>query len=446
MTGNTLSERIREWTVRHEPANIELARQLVRIQSENHPPLGYEAEVQAYYADYLSRLGGSVRSYELSEVEGLTSHESFMPGRNYEGRPNVVASFAGAGGGRSLIFSGHADTVYQGTEKWTYGPFSGEVTDGKLYGRGSYDMKGGMAAAICAVRCLQELGVRLKGDVHIESVIDEEHGGANGTLAGRLLGPHADMAIIPEPTNLRINPAHLGGGIWKAEFTGKSGIGFNGEELISALEAMVSFVLLLRKFKTHLNAKYPAPDYWAKSGRPLEVVSLTMLSGDTTRQFQEKTPETAEMNFWIEGYPGMTGQQIIDDLWSFYEANLADYPELAICRPVITPKIRYLLGSEMGDSAEVRDFLQVVNRTGHQALGRDPGPALGTPFACDGFMFNVYSSTPALVLGPAGANAHAADEYMDLASYSELIRWYAEIMADWCGVAEDRDLAGGATR
>lgn len=446
MTVNSLAERIHAWTVKHERETILLAQQLVQIPSENHPPLGYEAEVQSFYVKYMTDMGADVQSYELSEVEGLTAHESYMAGRNYEGRPNVCGSFAGKGGGRSLVFSGHADTVYQGTEKWTYAPFSGEVTDGKLYGRGSYDMKGGMAAAISAVRCLQELGIELNGDVHIESVIDEEHGGANGTLAGRLYGPHADMAIIPEPTNLRISPAHLGGGIWKAAFTGKSGIGFNGEVLISALEAMVSFALLLRKFSKHLNEQFPAPTWWETSGRTLDVVSLTMLSGDTTRQFQEKLPETAEMNFWIEGFPGMTGQQIIDLLWNFYETNLADYPELAVCQPVITPKIRYLLGSEMGDSSAVEEFLNVVNQSGQLALGRDPGPRQGTPFACDGFMFNIYSSTPALVLGPSGANAHAADEYMDLASYSELIRWYAGIIADWCGVAEDRGLDGGAGR
>lgn len=446
MSANSLSERIHAWSVKHEQEAVGLAQQLVRIPSENHPPLGYEAEVQAYYAQVLADMGGQVQSYELSEVAGLTSHESFMAGRNYEGRPNVSGSFTGKGGGRSLVFSGHADTVYQGTEKWTYGPFSGEVTDGKLYGRGSYDMKGGMAAALCAIRCLRELGITLNGDVHFESVIDEEHGGANGTLAGRLHGPQADMAIIPEPTNLRISPAHLGGGIWKAAFTGKSGIGFNGEELISALEAMVSFAQMLRKFKTYLNEQFPAPKWWSASGRPLEVVSLTMLSGDTTRQFQEKLPETAEMNFWIEGYPGMNGRQTIDLLWAYFEANLADYPELAICRPEITPIIRYLLGSEMGERPAVKEFLNVVNQTGHQALGRDPGFEQGTPFACDGFMFNVYSPTPALVLGPAGANAHAADEYMDLTSYSELIRWYAEIIAAWCGVADDRGLDGGSAR
>ncbi|WP_127579295.1 M20 family metallopeptidase [Paenibacillus koleovorans] len=436
---SSLTQRIQDWTVRREAAAVGLAQQLVRIPSENHPPSGDEAAVQAYYAEYMAGIGAEVHVYELSEVEGLTSHVSYMAGRNYEGRPNVYGRFAGKGGGRSLVFSGHADTVYRGTEQWTYGPFSGEIVDGKLYGRGSYDMKGGMAAAICAVQCLQELGVKLKGDVFVESVIDEEHGGANGTLAGRLYGPHADMAIIPEPTNLRINPAHLGGGIWKAEFAGKSGISFNGEVLVSALEAMVQFAGLLRRFEVRLNELYTPPIWWS-ADRRLTVVALTMLSGDTTREFQEKVPATAEMNFWIEGYPGMTGKQIIEELWKFYEEQLDAIPELKVCRPIITPKIRYLLASEMGDSESVKQFLDIVGRTGHAALGRDPGPAVGTPFACDGFMFNVYSSTPALVLGPAGENAHAPDEYMNLASYSELIRWYAHIIADWCGMAED---AGG---
>jgi acetylornithine deacetylase len=444
MTSNSLSARIREWTDKNEQAAIQLAQQLVQIPSENNPPTGNEAHVQAFYAAYLADMGAEITSYDLNDVEGLTEHEAYMSGRNYEGRPNVYGNFVGQGGGRSIVFSGHADTVYKGTDPWTYAPFSGEVVDGKLYGRGSYDMKGGMAAAIIAVRCLQEIGVTLKGNVFIESVVDEEHGGANGTLAGRLHGPHADMAIIPEPTNLNINPAHVGGGLFKAKFKGKGGIAFNGEKLVSALEAMVAFANLLRKFKVYYNEKFPNTKWWSISGRPLEVLLQTMLAGDTNRLYQEKVPSTGEMNFWIEGYPGMTGDQILSILWAFIDENLDEYPELAICRPEIIPTIRYLLGSEMGESDDVKEFLNVVNETGLSALGRDPGPQQGTPFACDGFMFNVYSSTPALVLGPAGENAHAADEYMDLASYFELIRWYSEIIANWCGIAEDRGAAGGS--
>ncbi|GAA3404491.1 M20 family metallopeptidase [Paenibacillus hodogayensis] len=433
MDRSAISARIGQWIEGHKAESAALASQLVRIPSVNHPPVGNELAYQSFFADRLRDLGADVTMYDLADIAGLTEHPAYMKGRDYTNRPNVHGQFPGSGEGRSLVFSGHGDTVYEGTEPWQDGPFEGTIRDGRLYGRGSYDMKGGMAAAMEAVRCLQDAGIRLKGDVFIESVVDEEHGGANGTLAGRLAGVNPDMAIIPEPTNLVPYPAHLGGGIWKAEFSGKSGIGFNGEELISALDATVAFAMLLQKFAARLNELVEPHPLWSESGRALEVVVLSILSGDTKRELQEKLPADGKLNFWIEGYPGMTEEQILSMLWAYYESELPNYPILAKCRPRITPLIRYLSGSEMPAGEPTDTFLETVNRTGTTALEREPAPRKGSPFACDGFMFNLHSPTPALVLGPSGSNAHAADEYMELDSYYKLIRWFAEIMVDWCG-------------
>lgn len=432
MKRSLLSEKIGQWVERNKAASAALASELVRIPSVNHPPYGNEAAYQAFFAERLRSIGAEVTQYELDTVPGLLEHPAYMKGREYANRPNVHGVFPGKGKGRSLVFSGHADTVYEGVEPWEDGPFSGAIRDGKLIGRGSYDMKGGMAAALEAMRCLQDLDIRLGGTVYIESVVDEEHGGANGTLAGRLMGVNPDMAIIPEPTNLIPYPGHLGGGIWKAEFSGKSGIGFNGEELISALDATVSFAMLLQKFKKRINELVKPHPLWSHTDRGIDVVVLTILSGDTKRELQEKLPADGKLNFWIEGYPGMTDQQILHMLWEFYESELPNFPILAKCKPQVTPLIRYLSGSEMAEGEQTEQFLAVVDQAGTIALGQQPAPKQGSPFACDGFMFNLHSPTPALVLGPSGANAHAADEQMDLDSYYKLIRWYAEIMIDWC--------------
>ncbi|MEF3301577.1 M20 family metallopeptidase [Paenibacillus sp. GYB003] len=437
MDRSAMSGRIGRWIEEHKAESAALAADMVRIPSVNHPPVGNEAAYQLFFAERLRELGSDVTVYALDDVPGLTDHPAFMKGRQYANRPNVHGRFAGSGGGRSLVFSGHADTVYEGVEPWQDGPFEGAIRDGKLFGRGSYDMKGGMAAALEAVRCLKESGIRLRGDVYIESVVDEEHGGANGTLAGRLMGVNPDMAIIPEPTNLVPYPAHLGGGIWKAEFSGKSGIGFNGEELVSALDATVSFAMLLQKFGSRLNELVKPHPFWSDSGRGLEVVVLSIVSGDTRRELQEKLPADGKLNFWIEGYPGITGAQLLDMLWAFYESELPNYPILAKCKPRISPLIRYLDGSEMKAGEPTDRFLETVKRSGALALGREPAKPTGSPFACDGFMFNLHSPTPALLLGPSGANAHAADEYMDLDSYYGLIRWFAEIMIDWCAAEGD---------
>ncbi|WP_162463081.1 M20 family metallopeptidase [Paenibacillus psychroresistens] len=424
---------IKQWVEDHRTEAVELARSLVQIESVNHPPTGNEAEYQRFFADWMISEDAEVDVYELSEVQGLREHPAYMDSRQYVNRPNVVGRFFGGQTGRSLLFSGHADTVYEGKEPWTYPPFSGEVADGKLYGRGAYDMKGGMAAALMAVKCLKQLNVPLAGSVYIESVVDEEHGGANGTLAGRLRGPHTDMAIIPEPSNLKLYPAHLGGGIWKATFTGKGGISFAGEKLVSALEATVEFANMLKAFDSYRKDSLEVPSWW-KHGRKAEVALLTIFSGDINRELQEKLPATGELNFWIEGYPGMTGESIINELWDFYHDRLAEYPLLKSCKPVIQPLIRYLSASEMKLDAMGTDFIRSVTESGSKVAGLVPEPPEGSPFACDGFMFNLYSTTPALILGPSGGNAHSADEFLNLSSYEQLILWYAQIIVDWCGV------------
>ena len=130
----------------------------------------------------------------------------YWPGRQYAGRPNVAARIPGAGGGRSLILSGHIDTVPAGAEPWTRDPFGAAIEGNRLYGRGSNDMKAGIATNLFVAETLAGMGIRLAGDLTVETVVDEEFGGVNGTLAGRLMGYTADAAIISEPSFLRICP------------------------------------------------------------------------------------------------------------------------------------------------------------------------------------------------------------------------------------------------
>ena len=109
-----------------------------------------------------------------------------------------------------MLFTGHVDVVPVVGES-RFGWWDGTVEDDKLYGRGSNDMKGGIAAYLMAARCVRELDLELKGDLILETVVDEEFGGANGTLACRLRGYNADLAINPEPNNMLISRSHRGG-------------------------------------------------------------------------------------------------------------------------------------------------------------------------------------------------------------------------------------------
>src|SRR4051794_1284814 len=144
-----------------------------------------------------------------------------------ESRPNVVAVRKGAGGGRSLTWAAHTDVVPvtpEQAEQWEgEGPFSGEVRDGKLFGRGASDMKGAIAAYVMAVRILHDQGVKLRGDVILAQACGEESGrrdiGCN-TILER--GYRSDLAIFPEPSNFHVYPTAKGELYFRLTVPGKS--------------------------------------------------------------------------------------------------------------------------------------------------------------------------------------------------------------------------------
>lgn len=190
---------------------VALLQQLIRVPSvnpyfSNYETPSREGEVQEIIAGRLEKLGARLDRWEpnSADLAQYAGGPGYYAGRDFRGRPNLVATLPGKGGGRSLLLLGHADVVSAG-DGWTVDPFAAERKSGRIYGRGAADMKGGMAAAIAALEILAAAGIEIRGDVLLASVVDEEAGGM-GTLALVDRGYRADGAIIPEPTDLTIAP------------------------------------------------------------------------------------------------------------------------------------------------------------------------------------------------------------------------------------------------
>ncbi|HEY0791126.1 MAG TPA: ArgE/DapE family deacylase [Chthoniobacterales bacterium] len=127
-------------------------------------------------------------------------------GRDFTGRPNLAGTLKGLGGGRSILLTGHIDVVPAGEPShWNHPPFAGVVDDGRVYGRGAVDMKGGVTCMLVAAELLRELGSPLRGDIVFSTVVDEEIGGM-GALAMADRGYRADAGILTEPTANRVSP------------------------------------------------------------------------------------------------------------------------------------------------------------------------------------------------------------------------------------------------
>ena len=197
---------------------VRLLQELVRVPSVT----GEEGAVQEVIAGEFEKRGYAVERC-VASAEQVSSYQDHVgePG-NLEARPSIVAKRVGRGGGRSLLLNAHVDTVENGDpDTWTYGPLSGEVVGDRLYGRGSCDMKGGLATHIAALDVLDALGVELDGDVTVAATVGEEDGGV-GALATVLDGHRADAALITEPTRLALVPAQGGALVFRLTIFGLS--------------------------------------------------------------------------------------------------------------------------------------------------------------------------------------------------------------------------------
>ncbi len=222
---------IKEWLGKNKGNAVKLLRKLIQERSIQ----GRESSAQAVVIEACRELGLEIDIWE-PDIKEMSAHVNFVSTRDtFEDSPNVVAIWRGTGGGRSIILNGHIDVVPEGDIlQWDCDPYEGKVQDGKVYGRGSTDMKGGNVSLLLAINALKSIGVKLKGDVIFQSVIEEESGGA-GTLAAILRGYSADAVLIPEPTNMKIFPKQQGSMWFRVKVKGKSAHGGTRYEGVSAL-------------------------------------------------------------------------------------------------------------------------------------------------------------------------------------------------------------------
>ena len=181
---------------------IDIMKGIVSANTVNSPPTGNENNGQEIIEKIFKNLGLGIDRFSPDEVKGFKDSEIYLKGRDYTNRDNLVG-FVGECKKSTLIFNGHIDTVPSQNFEWKITkPFEPKFIDGKIYGLGACDMKGGLASFIFALKTIIDLGIPIKGKVVIESVVDEEFGGANGSLACIKKGYSEDFAIISEPTSV----------------------------------------------------------------------------------------------------------------------------------------------------------------------------------------------------------------------------------------------------
>ena len=395
-----------------------------------------EAALQAYVGDRLRALGCTVDQWEPDPAE-FARHPMMPAWHHWRDRPITVGRLPGAGSGRSLIVNGHIDVVSAGDESaWTSPPFSPEVRDGRLYGRGAVDMKGGIGAAIFALEALAACGLRLAGDVIVETVPDEETC-AMGTIAAIARGYRADAGLVPEPTRLNLWVATRGLLHGTLRVAGRSahaemnqppweeGGGVNAIALTARLMAALERLSADwggRESKRHPLLGVPGihptiirgGTFISNIPESCELaINATYLPADADDHGYGSIPrgeivqavaEEADCDGWLAGHP---------PTWSWY----TDYPPSEI--PPDSPIV-----------AAVREAAS--------ELGLDVVPE-GIDTTYDGALLTLFADTASPAFGPGDLRrAHAVDEWVGIDELVMGARAYARVISAWCGVVEAR--------
>jgi acetylornithine deacetylase len=322
------------------------------------------------------------------------------------------------------VLSGHIDTVPAGTQPWTRDPFGGVVEGNRLYGRGSNDMKCGIATNLFVVEALSERGLELAGDLVFESVVDEEFGGANGTLAGRLRGFNADAAVISEPSFLRVCPAQRGGRTVHITF-GAHNEGILGCSRTSAVEQLRQFLNAVEDFAERRRTVPVHPLYRHLDDPAPVTVTRIQTAPWGTSEPTNIPPECRVELFW-QAMPGERVEDIDREFFAWFNAVTAEFPSPA----QVSHPIRWLPGSATDpSSALVRELSSCASAV----MGRDT-LVQGIEGPCDMYIFHEFGM-PAVLWGARGGNTHNADEYVEIDSVVDAATVLLEFVSQWCGSA-----------
>lgn len=343
---------------------------------------------------------------------------------SYRERPNVVGVLRGSGGGRSLILNGHIDVVTEEPRrKWSHDPWGAEIEGDLLYGRGSTDMKGGMAAMIKAVEFLQRAGVRLRGDVVLQSVVNEEHAG-NGTLACLARGYTADAAIVTESTRCEGVAVSTGGAAyWEIRIRGRevhTGSRWRDGRMygISAVEKAAPVIQALVELERRQNAE-----------EPRFSLGLGTIRGGT---YATSTALECVLGGVVYFSPAMgTGEEGIRRVKDLLRQAVASASEGDDWLRENPAELLFLHYDDAYRNDSRDGIVRMVQEVGREVAGREILP-IGLS-ACDSRHLANQGGIPTVLYGPGYMGvAHSVDEHISLSQLIEATKVLALAVYRWC--------------
>ena len=382
---------------------IDFLKKLLKTNSVNPP--GNEEEVARIIADKLKENG----------IEATI--RSLGPNRAY-----LVARVKGKGNRKSLVFSGHMDTVPPGDMPWEHGPFEADEIDGCIYGRGASDMKSGLAALTMAMIEIAKSQVSLEGDLVLAATAGEEVDslGSRTMIEDGILNDAGAM-IIGEPSNGEIFVAHKGA-LWiEVVSYGKTAHGSMPEQGINAINNMVTFMnALFNKFKFNYKED-------SMLGGP--TLNIGTISGGVRTNV---VPDMCRMQIDIRTVPGQIHQEILSDIKGLLkgiESNSNAKFDINILNDLVA------VGTSIEDP-----LIKLALSTADELFNREYTPK-GVRFYTDASTFvpGLGNNLPVLIYGPGNETmAHKPNEYVEVSKYIDSIRFYKEVALRYLGHKENK--------
>jgi acetylornithine deacetylase len=331
--------------------------------------------------------------------------------------------------GRSLILQGHLDVVPEGPhEMWTHPPFDPVVKDGWMHGRGAGDMKAGTVAALFALDAIRAAGYEPAARVHFQSVIEEESTGL-GALSTLQRGYRADLAVIPEPSDLAINRAQVGVLWFKLRVRGRPVHVSHAGEGSNAIMAAYDVIAALKKLEAEWNRRAGEDAVYADVKHPLNFNAGKIRGGD----WASSVPAWCDVDCRMGLLPGWS----LDDCKARIEACVSaaarDHPFLSNNPPEVVWNGFQAEGYVLGEDAEpgLREMEAALHTVkGARAKLREQKMTALT----DTRFYGLYYDIPAFCIGPRAENIHGFDERVDLASVRDVTEVLAVFIARWCGL------------
>lgn len=399
---------------------IETLQNLVQIPSV----VGQEGKAQVEMEQLYRSLKLEVIRFE-PDIEKIQSHPAYVDsGISFDNRPNIIGILHGKNTAPSIVLNGHIDVVSpEPTQYWTRDPWGGEIEAERLYGRGAGDMKAGLIANFFALKGILKAGLKPKGKVLLQSVIEEEAGGGGGTLACLVEGYRADAMICTEPHNLNLTIAHTGILYFRVKVQGKTNHAGTAHLGVNAIGKMYPIYHALVTLDEIRGRKIRFPLFEKGSGRSCHINMGTLKAGD----WASTVAGFAEMECRISFIPG----ESMHEIKAMIEKVIFEAAKKDSWLKDHQPEVEWFgwHADPWHQEPEV-PFVKTFKESAEAVLG-EKVDYIGRASGLDS-RFSQYFDMAAACTGPTAMNFHGIDEYVEIPSVIQVAKILAVTIMNWC--------------